>query len=658
MKTLLLTPPHTNPVGPTLGIAVLSAHLREKFPDCEFKAIDQGLDAIYWLLSETTIEKAIERLKHQIVLYESKSSLVFSEGQHYSKCIGALCVLSEFKDEISDSILALKKEETYQDDKIRNRANFIINQVLEQLAVAWLGTLLNAGDYRTHLSPFSIKDIEYYVEHPSESIFNDFFDAWIDNNDLTEIDMLGLSISFAKQVLPAFLFASKVRKKYPNIHIVIGGSMMAHWNQNYFLPLFKWCECIIQREGEFPLENLVRAYQNNLPLSEEFGVLFVNENGVLSGCQKQPRVDLEKEPTPDFSGFRLKDYITPSANIPLQIGRSCYWGNCTFCCLNTAFEHKNCWTNVQKLVHDIEYLVKTQDIKTVEFVDDAIPPVFARSLSEELIKRDVHIKWFCYARFDKGFSSELFKLMYEAGCVGLKFGLESASPRVSKLMNKGIDIEYAGKLVDMASKAGIIPQAAFFYGFPGEEKEDIWMTAKFIEDNVIGRGIIAYNGIFRLLKSMPLIDEAEKYGIRKIEKWNSDEELIDYYTVTMEKDNSLAEEIRNAEAYLSKIIDLDLTRSVDLRRYWFAGYGNSNMDEMADLHYESKFPLDQIKYTQDMKNGDFLPGKGIYETKSYISPGLHCEEIKNAMDYLYPRINEQSPKMYKYNIRQKKFITE
>ena len=660
MNILLMTPPHTNPVGPTLGIAVLAAHLKKEFPDMEIKATDIGLDAVYWLLSEKNIEDVICRLEEKIDRWNGQDTLDYEEQRSYAKVAGALCILKNFKTKVWKAINQLKDKETYQCDAIRKDATLIINKVLESIGEAFPHTQLNAGDYRTELSPFSIKDIESYVNHPEKSVYNDFFEEWLKQYDLSETALIGLSISFAKQIFPSFLFASKLKQRYPNMTIIIGGSMMAHLNQEAFETLFQWCDCIIQREGEYPLENIVKCLCDKRAFYPEMGAIYLDENGQMVQAAKMPKVDLNQELPPDFSDFRLKDYIVPIPNIPLQIGRSCYWGKCTFCCLNTAFEHKDCWTKVEKMVDDIEYLVKNQGIETIEFVDDAIPPVFAEKLSQELLKRQCHVKWFCYARFDEGFKKELFHLMHEAGCVGLKFGLESASEHVSKMMNKGIDLQKVARIFEDASQAGIIPQAAFFFGFPGEKTEDIQQTVDFINKYVLKNGIIAYNGIFRLLKSMPLLQNPDQYEIDRIEKWNTDEELIDYYQIDR-KYNLNLDTIKAAEEELAALIDKDLTRSVDLRRYWFMGYSGSGQDvDIAEKYksqmlVESCFPLDQIRIMQDKNNGDFLPGKGIYNKKSYISGELHQAGIMERLCEVRPKMKAQEEAIYSYDMKWKRF---
>lgn len=657
MKALLMTLPHTNPVGPTLGIAVLCAHLKKKYPDADVKVMDLGLESFYWILSAKTVQKSIDKLSQTIKETENQSEISYSQQQLYVKSLIALETIKNYRNHIKSSIETLKDSETYRSDEKRNEANFIINILLKSIGLAWGNTTLNAADYRTAYSPFSAKDIADFINEEEKCIYNDFFDEWISEHPMDDVDYLGISISFAKQVLPSFLFSKKIKSRYPNILIQIGGSMMAHMNNEAFLPLMDYCDCIVQREGEYPLERIIRKLIQHEKIDRTDGVIYKERNGQLIFPEPMPKVNLDLQPTPDFSDFDMTAYITPSPNIPLQIGRSCYWGKCSFCCLNTAFAHKNCWTSVQKLVDDIEYIVNTEKVNTIEFVDDAIPPAFAELLSDEIIKRKLKIKWFGYARFDTKFNYELFKKMYSSGCVGIKFGLESASPNVLQAMNKGINPETAAELFKQASYSGIIPQAAFFLGFPGETLEDMRKTQMFLKNNVIPYGIIAYNGQFRLLKSMPLLAETEKYGIKKVEKWNSKEDLIDYYIVEMNSDFNVAKAIADIESILSKEEFKDLTRSVDLRRYWFAGYGENEMSEdfCCCLTIDSPFQINLITLTQDKRTNLFMPGEGIYKTKSYISDGMHENTVLEILDFYKPYLDKGNIRSYTYDLKNQCF---
>ena len=650
MNILFVSPPHTNPVGPTLGTAVLSSFIKKHIPNINVELEDLGVEAIYYLLSKDNIDYCYDRIVAELGMLEGKSEINYCEQKRLKKLIIAKVSLDALCDKVSESIDILKKKETYNIHQMREDATYIINTVLKSLACCYGETELHCGDYRTEYSPFSISDIKKYIEH-GDNVYTTFFDNWIKSKKLDKYQYIGISISFAKQVLPAFELAERIKKNYPHLIVQIGGSMLAHMNEEYFEPLFEYCDCIVQREGEYPLLKLLTAINNKEEWTNELGVIFKNEKGVIFP-KKMPKVVLDEVAEPDFTGINMSAYLVPNAVVPYQIGRSCYWGKCTFCCLNTAFVHKNCWHSIDKVVSDIEQLTNKYNVKCIEFVDDAIPPMYARTISEKLIEKDIKIKWFGYARFDERFNKEIFSLMHKAGCVGIKFGLESASRPILAKMNKGIDISVARKLFAQASEAGIIPQAAFFVGFPGESLDDIFETIKFIKEVVLNNGIIAYNGIFRLLKSMPLIDDSKSYNICNIEKWNIDEELMDYFHVEYESNVNIAEYAKIVEESLAPMICKDLTRSVDLRRYWFEGYSDFSIKEkisekLEQIIFTSCFDIDSINDFQDKKVNDFVRGKGIYSRKSYISNGLHDENICNLLNSKYVQYNKGKLNRYK-----------
>ena len=137
--------------------------------------------------------------------------------------------------------------------------------------------------------------------------------------------------------------------------------------------------------------------------------------------------------------------------------------------------------------------------------------------------------------------------MRKAGCVGLIFGLESASPRVLELMNKGIDLHQVQRIVKEAAEVGLHCQVAFFVGFPTETAFDRELTLDFLRKNVIPfGGVLAFNGWFRILKDMPIIRDKRFCG--KITKWNTSEDLIDYYVI----DSTTFEDMQQLENMINK----------------------------------------------------------------------------------------------------------
>jgi radical SAM superfamily enzyme YgiQ (UPF0313 family) len=66
-------------------------------------------------------------------------------------------------------------------------------------------------------------------------------------------------------------------------------------------------------------------------------------------------------------------------------------------------------------------------------------------LSQQLIDHSLNITWWGNVRFEQAFDAETATLMAKAGCVALSGGLEVASNRLLKLMNKGVSVEQVAR---------------------------------------------------------------------------------------------------------------------------------------------------------------------------------------------------------------------
>ena len=62
--------------------------------------------------------------------------------------------------------------------------------------------------------------------------------------------------------------------------------------------------------------------------------------------------------------------------------------------------------------------------------------------------------------------------MAKSGCIAISGGLEVASPRILKLINKGITIETASESMKNFTEAGIMTHAYLMYGFPTETAQE------------------------------------------------------------------------------------------------------------------------------------------------------------------------------------------
>jgi hypothetical protein len=93
--------------------------------------------------------------------------------------------------------------------------------------------------------------------------------------------------------------------------------------------------------------------------------------------------------------------------------------------------------------------------------------------------------------------------------------VESASPRVLKLIDKGAPIEVVGDVIDHLATAGIAAEAMCFTGFPTETLDDALATLSFLDDrrDEVAAFIV---GQFDLTHGALVAQAPERFGIREV----------------------------------------------------------------------------------------------------------------------------------------------
>ena len=97
----------------------------------------------------------------------------------------------------------------------------------------------------------------------------------------------------------------------------------------------------------------------------------------------------------------------------------------------------------------------------------------------EVMQR-VGLPWSAMCRADT-IRMETWKLMREAGCFGVKIGFESGNQWViDNIVNKHLDLDYARTVVEECKRLGMTVHGTFTYGLPGETREQMMDTKRFI----------------------------------------------------------------------------------------------------------------------------------------------------------------------------------
>src|SRR5262245_15484911 len=120
----------------------------------------------------------------------------------------------------------------------------------------------------------------------------------------------------------------------------------------------------------------------------------------------------------------------------------------------------------------IEAVVAETGQTGFHFVDEAAPPKALKALAAELRRRSTSITWWGNIRFEKTFTPELCRQLAASGCIAISGGLEVASDRLLKLMQKGVTVEQVARVTKAFADSGVLVHAYLMYGFPTQTVQD------------------------------------------------------------------------------------------------------------------------------------------------------------------------------------------
>lgn len=269
--------------------------------------------------------------------------------------------------------------------------------------------------------------------------------------------------------------AAYFKKFFPQIPIVIGGP---HLSSFPLITLeFKEFDFGIVGEGEITICELAEALESKRDLSGVKGLVFREEDKIVKTEPREFIFNLDNLPFPSWHLLRLEKYhdiLTKRERFATMISsRGCPFG-CIYCDPQCRMGKKFRARSPENLIKEIELLYNKYQIREICFYDDTFTVDKDRVIKfcQELIKRGFDLVWECRTRVDC-VNEELIKIMKEAGCYRIRFGIEAANEEILKILEKGINKEQIRNAFKWCKKYGVETFAYFMLGCPEETKETL-----------------------------------------------------------------------------------------------------------------------------------------------------------------------------------------
>ena len=227
--------------------------------------------------------------------------------------------------------------------------------------------------------------------------------------------------------------------------------------------------------------------------------------------------DMRALPPPDFDGMPLDKYLSPVLTLPYDPTRGCYWGKCTFCHYGLAEVGTASYRerSVETCVAHLASLSARYGTRHFYLSQDSVAPKTIVKLAGAMADAGLDLRWATDLKPERYLTSERAETLRRGGAVACALGVESASPRVLGLIDKGAPVEVVSDVIGRLAAAGIAAEAMCFTGFPTETLADALTTLSFLDDR---RDQVAafLVGQFDLTHGALVAQAPERFGIREV----------------------------------------------------------------------------------------------------------------------------------------------
>jgi radical SAM superfamily enzyme YgiQ (UPF0313 family) len=471
-----------------------------------------------------------------------------------------------------------------------------------------LWRMWQAGEFtKAQLRPFYDEQaLIDYVNGGQNEFLDAFASRLLAGKDVAAADVVGISaggdFSFL-EMNSALALGAHIKRHYGK-PIVLGGNNLDYLMQ--FKDAFHawWSACIQQftaavtGPGEDVFLDLIQALASsrNLLPAPRPGVARMLGDVVVRSPDAVHRIL-----APDFDGLKLEDYHnyvrhrpeasprkqetdeqwnrmqiyqfptylswlaneTNAANVgngttgklvvPYVFNYNCPY-NCAFC-TESLERTKLVHATVDDIIGDMVGLTEKYDTPYLYLFNNYFNLVngFVEEFSSRAVLNGVNFNWSDCGRFNS-LTYERLEMLAASGCRKLTFGLETASTKMLKIIDKRVKLNDAERVLRWCKEIGIWADLEIITGMPHEDEANFTETTDFLERNADYINYFNVNRYFVAPKSL-MGAKPEEYGMRLRKFPDASQRLLDANYRWLLKDLDMSYKPQNFRVYEFDEID-------------------------------------------------------------------------------------------------------
>lgn len=384
-------------------------------------------------------------------------------------------------------------------------------------------------------------DVEIYnqdIHHYPDSHLTEY----LDNN---KFDAIGVSIIAGYYQYRKLLTISEAINASKNRPFYMIGGHGPSPEPEFFLKK-TGADLICIGEGEITVCEVMDALAEKRSFHDTLGVAFMDGDKCVQTPRRPLIEDIDSITQPAYDLFPMEVYrllrMPHCKNsdfvMPILSGRGCTF-SCNFCYrMDKGFRPRS----TESIIEEVKFLKKEYGITYVAFSDELLMSSIARTeeLCSAFIREKLNVTWDCNGRLNYA-KPHVLKLMKQAGCVFINYGIEAYDNQILKNMNKALTVTQIDRGIEATLAEGISPGFNLIFGNIGESRETLRKGVDFLLKHDDGsqlrtiRPVTGYPGteLYDIAIEKGLLKDVEDFYTNK--HVNSDLVAVNYTDMTDEE---------------------------------------------------------------------------------------------------------------------------
>jgi radical SAM superfamily enzyme YgiQ (UPF0313 family) len=292
---------------------------------------------------------------------------------------------------------------------------------------------------------------------------------------------------------PEFIrLARLVRLACPDALLLVGGALPTSAPEHVLRRTGADVACI--GPAETTIVDVVRAWAGGAGLGEVAGICLREKDGSFRRTRPavQPRfLDGGPSTWPAWEAFDGDSYVQgtayhpfpASARIaPIMTARGCPY-SCNFCFQPARYAKRP----LDDVFDEMEWLIDRYAVDGFYLEDDLFTVDRKRVLAfcDGLAERNIHTRFSVTGRFNI-VDRPMLRALRAAGCISMFYGGEAADDDTLAAMKKHITVAQMREGIQAARDSGIFVRTGFMFGQPGETRDQLEGTVRFLKEMAVG----------------------------------------------------------------------------------------------------------------------------------------------------------------------------